>query len=204
MVGEIRDPETGRIAIQAALTGHMVITTVHTNSGLAAIARLLDLGVEEYLLADVMRGVVGQRLVRRLCPHCSAPSEPMKAAGYEHALPSHLRARLGAGPHDWREPVGCVRCSRTGFLGRLGLYEIAPFTPAIASAVRRRAGEDELIALAREDGFLTMFEDGIAKAAIGRTAMSEIYRVIGPVDPELDVDGGGEGVAAGQPLIAHA
>ena len=186
MVGEIRDPETARIAIQAALTGHMVISTVHTNSGLAAIARLLDLSVEEYLLADVMRGMVGQRLIRRLCPHCSKPADPIKAASYDHAIPPAVRERMGTGPHDWREPVGCSRCSRTGFQGRLGLYEIAPFTPAIASAVRRRAGEDELIALAREEGFITMFEDGVLKAAAGRTAMSEIYRVIGPVDPEMD------------------
>jgi general secretion pathway protein E len=186
MVGEIRDPETARIAIQAALTGHMVISTVHTNSGLAAIARLLDLSVEEYLLADVMRGVVGQRLIRRLCPHCSAPSAQAKVEGYMHSMPTVIRERLGRGPYDWREPVGCSRCSRTGFQGRLGLYEISPFTPAIAAAVRRRAGEDELIALAREDGFLTMFEDGVMKAAVGRTAMSEIYRVIGPIDPELD------------------
>lgn len=192
MLGEIRDPETARIAIQAALTGHMVISTVHTNSGLAAIARLLDLSVEEYLLADVMRGVVGQRLVRRLCPHCSVPADPQKAASYDHAVPLPVRAALGTGPHDWREPMGCSRCSRTGFQGRLGLYEIAPFTSAIASAVRRRAGEDELIALAREEGFVTLFEDGVRKAAAGRTAMSEIYRVIGPIDPELDETVGAE------------
>jgi general secretion pathway protein E len=184
MVGEIRDPETARIAIQAALTGHMVISTVHTNSGLAAIARLLDLGVEEYLLADVMRGVVGQRLIRRLCPHCSVSSEPTKISGYLHGLSRVMRERLATRTTDWREPKGCARCGRTGFLGRLGLYEIAPFSSPIAAAVRTRESETSLIQIARDEGFTSMFEDGVLKAAAGRTSMSEVYRVIGPVDPE--------------------
>ena len=110
MIGEIRDPETARIALQAALTGHMVISTVHTNSGLAAISRLLDLGVEDYLLADVMRGVVGQRLVRRLCPHCSAPSDANQVATYRRAIPKAVRGRLKAASQNWREPVGCAKC----------------------------------------------------------------------------------------------
>jgi general secretion pathway protein E len=186
MIGEIRDPETARIALQAALTGHMVISTVHTNSGLAAIARLLDLGVEDYLLADVMRGVVGQRLVRRLCPHCSRPSDPEHAEVYARSLSKFARKRLKGRRLDWREPVGCARCGEGGFLGRIGIYEIAPFNAAVADAVRRRAGEPELLEKCRAGGFLTMFEDGALKAAQGVTSMSEVFRVIGATDPETD------------------
>ncbi len=187
MVGEIRDPETARIALQAALTGHMVISTVHTNSGLAAISRLLDLGVEDYLLADVMRGVVGQRLVRRLCPHCSAPSDTAQVATYRRAIPKAVRAKLKAGAQNWREPVGCAKCGGGGFLGRIGIYEIAPIGVAAANGIRRRASEPELLEIARrEAGAVTMFEDGFLKAAAGQTALSEIFRVIGPVDPETD------------------
>jgi general secretion pathway protein E len=184
MIGEIRDPETARIALQAALTGHMVISTVHTNSGLAAIARLLDLGVEDYLLADVMRGVVGQRLVRRLCPDCSRPADRAAAQTYRRSVPRALRARI-TGDENWREPVGCARCGN-GFLGRLGIFEIAPFGAAAGAAIRRRATEPELLEVSRRAGYLTMFEDGVLKAAEGQTSLSEIFRVIGPVDPETD------------------
>jgi general secretion pathway protein E len=185
MIGEIRDPETARIALQAALTGHMVISTVHTNSGIAAIARLLDLGVEDYLLADVMRGVVGQRLVRRLCPHCSRPADPQAAETFTRNVPSVVRKRLRGKTLNWREPVGCSRCGG-GFLGRLALFEIAPFNADIAAAIRRRAREPELLELCRATGTLTMYEDGVFKAAEGVTSMSEIFRVIGAVDPETD------------------
>ncbi len=187
MIGEIRDPETARIALQAALTGHMVISTVHTNSGLAAISRLLDLGVEDYLLADVMRGVVGQRLVRRLCTHCSAPSDPNQVKTYLRAVPKAVRARIKAEPQNWREPVGCPKCGGGGFLGRVGIYEIAPISVAAADAIRKRSGEPQLLEICRRDsGAITMFEDGFLKAAAGATALSEIFRVIGPVDPETD------------------
>src|SRR5690606_31530265 len=118
MVGEIRDPETARIAVQAALTGHMVIPTVHTNPALAAIPRLLDLGIEDYLLADVLRGVAGQRLIRRLCGDCARPSTPEEAAVHEQALPSHLRAVATDAPR-WHEAEGCAKCGQSGFRGRL-------------------------------------------------------------------------------------
>src|SRR6185437_8856056 len=117
MIGEIRDQETAAIAVQAALTGHLVISTIHTNSALAAVPRLLDLQVEPFLLADVVRGLVGQRLVRRLCAHCAAPSDADRAQSYEAARP--LTARRFGAP-DWREPVGCAKCANTGYLGRLG------------------------------------------------------------------------------------
>ena len=184
MVGEIRDPETARIAVQAALTGHMVISTVHTNSALAAISRVRDLGIEDYLLADVLRGVAGQRLARRICDVCSTLSDHQHAETYEHALTSKVRAGLAGAAPVWRESAGCRKCNGTGFVGRLGLYEIAPISSDISAAIRHRASERELIALARSQGFTTMFEDGLLKAATGRTAMAEVYRVIGASDPE--------------------
>jgi general secretion pathway protein E len=177
MVGEIRDPETARIAVQAALTGHLVISTDHTNTALAAVPRLLDLGIEDYLLADVLRGVAGQRLVRRLCAACNVPSTPEEAAVHEAALPAVVKARLKGEPANWREPRGCPKCGQTGFRGRVGLYEVAPATQKMTSGLRKRADEDALTAIAREDGFLSFAEDGFIKARRGETTLAEVYRV---------------------------
>lgn len=179
MIGEIRDPETARIAVQAALTGHLVISTVHTNSALAAVPRLLDLGIEDYLLADVLRGVAGQRLVRRLCTDCSRLSTPDEAASHEHAIPAYLRPVADREPAAWREAVGCSKCGHSGFRGRVGLYEIAPTSNAIISGLREGADEDKLTALARSDGFLSFGDDGLLKARRGETALGEIYRIAG-------------------------
>ena len=187
MVGEIRDPETARIAVQAALTGHLVISTVHTNSALAAVPRLLDLGIEDYLLADVLRGVAGQRLVRRLCPDCSRASTPDEAAVHERAMPAHLRARAAGEVAAWREPVGCPKCGQSGFRGRVGLYEIAPASPNMLAGVRTRADEDQLTEMARADGFLSFGDDGYLKARRGQTALSEVYRVAGAAGEDGDV-----------------
>lgn len=179
MVGEIRDPETARIAVQAALTGHMVISTVHTNSAIAAVSRLLDLGVENYLLADVLRGLVGQRLVRKLCPNC-AVADPDQY--WQDFAPHAMRPRVAELPPQFKKPNGCSACSGSGYLGRIGLYEIAQFTPEIASAVRRSSSESDLTQLALDRGFVSMFDDGIIKAAKGLTTMAEVYRVIGAPD----------------------
>ncbi|MNH87467.1 Type II secretion system protein E [compost metagenome] len=179
MIGEIRDPETARIAVQAALTGHMVISTVHTNTALAAIPRLLDLGIEDYLLADVMRGVAGQRLIRRLCDDCARPADPAEAAAHEQAIPAHLRAVAEAEPAAWREPVGCGKCGGSGFRGRVGVYELAPMSPALIAGMRASADEDQLTAAARAEGFLSFADDGYLKARRGETALSEVYRIAG-------------------------
>ena len=179
MIGEIRDPETARIAVQAALTGHMVISTVHTNTALAAIPRLLDLGIEDYLLADVMRGVAGQRLIRRLCGDCARPSTVSEAKVHEMAIPAHLRAVADREPAAWREPVGCAKCGGSGFRGRVGVYELAPMSPAIIAGMRASADEDQLTVAARSEGFLSFADDGFLKARRGETALSEVYRIAG-------------------------
>ncbi|QYF86430.1 GspE/PulE family protein [Brevundimonas sp. PAMC22021] len=181
MVGEIRDPETARIAVQAALTGHLVISTVHTNTALAAVPRLLDLGIEDYLLADVLRGVAGQRLVRRLCD-CARPSTPEEAAVHEQSIPAHLRPVADAEPAGWREPVGCPRCGQSGFRGRVGAYEIAPASPTLIQALRASADEDQLTAIAREDGFLSFGDDAFLKARRGMTTLHEVHRITGGGD----------------------
>jgi general secretion pathway protein E len=181
MIGEIRDPETARIAVQAALTGHLVISTVHTNTALAAVPRLIDLGVEDYLLADVLRGVAGQRLVRRLCD-CARSSTPEEAAAHELAIPAHLRVIADAEPAAWREPVGCARCGQSGFRGRVGVYEIAPASPHLTHALREDADEDRLTAIAREDGFLSFGDDAFLKARGGQTTLPEVHRIVGGGD----------------------
>ena len=174
LVGEIRDAETARIAVQAALTGHLVISTVHTNTALAAVSRLVDLGVEPYLLADVLRGVVGQRLVRRLCPHCSMPAPPDEAAQAE-ALAASIK--VATPERRWSAPRGCPACSNTGYASRLGIYEIAAMTSAMQSLLRSRADEAQLEASARQTGFQTLVEDGLRKASRGETSVSEVLRV---------------------------
>ncbi|MEN5146847.1 GspE/PulE family protein [Brevundimonas diminuta] len=179
MIGEIRDPETARIAVQAALTGHMVISTVHTNTALAAIPRLLDLGIEDYLLADVMRGVAGQRLIRRLCEDCARPSTMAEAGVHEQATPPHLHALTAKEEQHWMEPVGCARCGLSGFRGRLGVYELAPMSAAIIAGMRASADEDQLTAAARSEGFLSFADDAFLKARRGQTALSEVYRIAG-------------------------
>jgi general secretion pathway protein E len=176
MIGEIRDQETAHIAVQAALTGHLVISTIHTNSALAAVPRLLDLQVEPFLLADVVRGLVGQRLVRRLCPHCAAPSDADRVASYEAARPPTAH-RFGAA--EWKEPAGCPKCGQSGYLGRLGLYEIAPASPALEHDIRHRASEEALVRTARAEGFVSLAEDGYAKARAGLTTLAELRRVAG-------------------------
>ena len=178
MVGEIRDPETARIAVQAALTGHLVISTVHTNTALAAVPRLLDLGIEDYLLADVLRGVAGQRLVRRLCD-CARPSTAEEAAVHEQSIPAHLRVVADGEPAAWREAVGCPRCGQSGYRGRIGAYEIAPASPALIHALRASADEDQLTAIARQDGFLSFGDDAFLKARRGLTTLSEVHRIVG-------------------------
>ncbi len=172
MVGEVRDGETADIAIRAALTGHLVFTTLHTNDAPGAITRLIDMGVEPFLTASSVLGVVAQRLVRVICPDCKQAYTP------EPNSPERLF--LGRGPDDkltLHRGTGCLRCGQTGYRGRLAIHEVMPVTPAIRELITRRASAGELSALARQEGMTTMREDGIAKALAGKTTVEEVMRV---------------------------
>jgi general secretion pathway protein E len=169
MVGEIRDLETAQMAIQASLTGHLVLSTLHTNSAAASITRLMDMGVDDYLLASTLTGVLAQRLVRRLCPRCSAPAD---------TLPP-LLGRLGRGRdlRGLRRKVGCQSCRNTGYQGRTTISELLVMTDAIRRRVLERSGESALEAAAAEGGMVSMLDDGLAKALAGETTVEEVLRV---------------------------
>ncbi|MEL6476095.1 MAG: ATPase, T2SS/T4P/T4SS family [Pseudomonadota bacterium] len=167
MIGEIRDAETAEIAVQAALTGHLVLATLHTNSAVAAINRLRDMGVEDYLITATLIGVQAQRLLRRLCPHCHRPMEAAMAEG----LAPGIRA-------DFRAPGGCEACRGRGFKGRTGVLEVLTVTEEIRRAILARADVTELEALAVQAGMRPMRAHGIEKAAAGETALTELARVV--------------------------
>jgi len=174
MVGEIRDHETAIVANQAALTGHFVLATLHTNSALAALPRLIDMGVEPYLLASTLKGTMAQRLVRRLCSHCCEPVEvSFGAVGRLHDTSHH------SGPRRVFRPVGCARCQGSGYVGRVALAEIMTMTQATRACLMKRADESRLTAVARNDGFRSLLEDGLAKAEAGVTSLEEVMRVVG-------------------------
>lgn len=168
MVGEIRDLETAQIAIQAALTGHGLLSTLHTNTAAGAITRLLDMAVEPFLLASTLNAVVAQRLVRRLCPHCKVPHSPGPGQ----------RAALGCDEHAafWRG-AGCDHCAQTGFKGRIALVEFLEIDEGIAQLILERADAREIARRAGPEQLSTMLADGLAKAAAGLTTIDEVLRV---------------------------
>ena len=167
MVGEIRDPETAEIAVQASLTGHLVLSTVHTNSAVASVARLRDMGVEPFLLSSTLSALVAQRLVRRLCDHCKAPHAPSPAELAELGL---------TGRHTFHLPVGCPECSGVGYRGRLGIYEIVPVDEGLRGLIHDGVSELELArhAFASRQSLL---QDGAEKVVAGLTSAAEVLRV---------------------------
>ena len=177
MVGEIRDLETAQIAVQAALTGHLVLSTVHTNSAAATIARLRDMGLEDYLMAAVLRGVLAQRLVRRLCHECrqeaDAPPELVARFGLEQHRPEG-----GAGPIRLWHPAGCPRCRGTGYRGRQAIAEFLRPDAAIERLVFARAETSDIERAAIAGGMIPMFEAGLKAALAGITTIEEVVRSI--------------------------
>ncbi len=167
MVGEIRDTETAQIAIQAALTGHMILSTLHTNTAAGAIGRLIDMGAEPFLLGSVLAGVLAQRLVRRLCPHCRQSYRP----------DAELRAELGLPDQPLYRAVGCDACHHTGYNGRLAVFEFLVVDPAIARLITRRADIHAIEDAAVASGFRSLAKDGFAKVALGLTSVEEVLRV---------------------------
>jgi len=179
MIGEIRDLETAEIAVQSALTGHMVLSTLHTNDSLSAFTRLLDMGVEPFLVASAVRAVQAQRLVRKLCNKCASPTAP------PHSLIEATERIKASAPHlfqgnpDWKVAKGCPDCRGSGYRGRLGIYEFLEVTPQIQEAVMRQAPLTDLLKIAQQQGYRNLREDGFIKAWRGLTSIDEVLRVTG-------------------------
>ena len=170
MIGEIRDTETAQIAVQASITGHLVVSTLHTNSSASNLNRIMDMGIESDLLADSMVGVIAQRLVRRLCPHCKKPYE---ADEDEKKL-------LGVNPEDSvtiYKPCGCERCSGIGYKGRIGVYEIMTITPAIRRVISKRGSAEEIKDVALSEGMHTLRMSASRMVMEGITSFSEMIKV---------------------------
>jgi len=169
MVGEVRDLETAQVAVQAALTGHTILSTLHTNSAAAAVTRLLDMGVEPFLITSTVNGVLAQRLVRRLCGLCREGYEPapeaLRALGLERA----------DGERFWR-PVGCAACDHTGYQGRIAVLELLVLDETTERLILNRA---ETRAIEAAASVRSMLDDGIAKARAGLTSLEEVLRVTG-------------------------
>jgi general secretion pathway protein E len=174
MVGEMRDAETAHIGVHAALTGHLVLTTLHTNTAAGAIPRLIDMGVESFLIASSVRVVVGQRLVRVLCEHCKAPRR-LSADDLAH---DKRCAALGFSSGEVvHEAKGCEWCGFTGFHGRQGLFEVMEVTARVREAIRPKTEAVALEQIARREGMATMIEDGVSKCRAGLTTIDEVFRV---------------------------
>lgn len=172
MVGEIRDAETADAAVRAAMTGHLVFSTLHTNDAAGAVARLLDLGVPPFLVAASLLGVVAQRLVRLVCQECRQSYRPA-----EHTAEEMLLKDVPEGKRSFVKGCGCAACGQTGYRGRQAIYEVMPVTSRLRQLIQEKAAAYEIAAAAREEGMHTMSEDGVAKAAAGLTSLSEVVRV---------------------------
>jgi type II secretory ATPase GspE/PulE/Tfp pilus assembly ATPase PilB-like protein len=171
MVGEIRDAETAEIALRASQTGHLVLSTLHTNDSVSAITRLMDLGIPRYLIG-ALNGVISQRLVRNLCscrkvlPASRAYQESLAALGLQDK------------PAEMYQPVGCGLCENTGYKGRVGVFEILPIDKPVRDAVQADAHPEDLRILVRNSGLLTMQDDAIEKIRLGKTTLEEVRRVL--------------------------
>jgi type II secretory ATPase GspE/PulE/Tfp pilus assembly ATPase PilB-like protein len=172
LIGEIRDAETAEIAIHSALTGHLVLTTLHTNDAPSAITRLIDMGTEDYLLSSTVIGILAQRLVRVVCPFCQEPYSPSPAVLKEMKLSSADLAGLKIS-----EVKGCEKCSNTGYWGRTGIFEFLRMTDEIQRLILGKKDSNIIKEAARKNGLRTLREDGWLKVKQGVTTISEVLRV---------------------------
>jgi type IV pilus assembly protein PilB len=168
MVGEIRDQETAKTAIESALTGHLVLSTLHTNSAAVTVSRLLEMGVEPYLINDTLLGVLAQRLVRVNCPHCIEA---------EQVAPEVYEALGVTSQEQFYRGRGCEQCNNTGYKGRMAVYELLQMTPAIRSHVLRGVSADVLHSQAVADGMLPLTQNALDAAREKKTSLAEVYRV---------------------------
>jgi type IV pilus assembly protein PilB len=172
LVGEIRDEETANTAIQASLTGHLVFSTLHTNDAPSAVTRLVDIGVQPFLVASSIIGIMAQRLVRKVCPKCRQRYEP----------PTHILKGLGLKPEiakkaNFMKGKGCTYCNRTGFRGRMGIFEMMNMTSQVREMTFKGESTQDIRKMARKQGMRTLFEDGMIKALKGLTTLDEVLRI---------------------------
>jgi type II secretory ATPase GspE/PulE/Tfp pilus assembly ATPase PilB-like protein len=182
MVGEIRDKETAELAIHAALTGHLVLSTLHTNNSAGAIPRLIDLGVQQFLIPPSLSTVIAQRLVRKLCDNCKKeikPEKEIKKLILEEIenLPEKGKNNLKIST-DFKifEPVGCDLCNKTGFSGRISIFEILEMTKELEEIILKEPSESKILEVAKKQGMITMRQDGILKVLSGITTIEEVLR----------------------------
>lgn len=171
MVGELRDPETAHIAMRAALSGHLVFSTLHTNTAAGAIATLGQMGIESYMIGSAVSGIISQRLVRRLCVECRKAFVPKQDELRNLKIESKSHNRM-------YRAVGCAACLNTGYIGRTGVFELMAMTEKIAEAVLAGNSESDLVGLARAGGFESLLSHGVAKAYAGVTSPEEIMETI--------------------------
>jgi type II secretory ATPase GspE/PulE/Tfp pilus assembly ATPase PilB-like protein len=176
MVGEIRDEETANIAVNAALTGHLLLSTLHTNDAPTALPRLIDLNTEPFLISSTVNVIIGQRLVRKICEACKTPKQITEA---EFAsLARTLTTKILNNHRDFFVGHGCKVCNDSGYKGRVGIYEVLEITDTVRTAIMKRANAGEIRELAVKEGMTTMLQDGFQKAVQGITTIDEILRVI--------------------------
>jgi type IV pilus assembly protein PilB len=185
LVGEIRDQETAKIAMQAAQTGHLVLSTLHTDDAPSTTTRLMDMGLEPYVIGSALVGVVAQRLVRRLCPHCrrqfTPPADTLRLLHISEA---------DAAAIPFYKAVGCDQCSHTGYRGRIGIYEVMRVNERVRRMIAQKAGEDTIREAALGSGMLSLGEDGLAKVKAGVTTPEELLRVVTEVREMRTLCGG--------------
>ncbi len=172
MIGEIRDRETAEIAVQASITGHLVVSTLHTNDTASSVTRLIDMGVDSYLIADSTAGIIAQRLLRRLCPHCKKSRAPLPyEAEYLGLKPEEREKTLVY------EPVGCPRCSGTGYYDRIGIYEMMDITPTLRGMISHQCSADEIREQALKEGMVTLRDSAERLVLEGVTSLREMQRI---------------------------
>ncbi len=176
MVGEIRDEETAGIAVNAAMTGHLLLSTLHTNDAAVTLPRLLDMGIEPFLIASTVNVAIGQRLIRKLCAFCAKRRKltDIEQESLKGFIPAGFFARF----KEFAEPAGCDKCNNVGYAGRVGIYEVLEMSERIRHMIMRRETADTIRKTAVEEGMTTMLMDGLRKAATGVTSIAEVLRVI--------------------------
>ncbi|MFQ3668276.1 MAG: GspE/PulE family protein, partial [Fimbriimonadaceae bacterium] len=196
LVGEIRDAETAETAIRASLTGHLVLSTLHCNTAISAVPRLLDMGVDPYLLSTCLVGVTAQRLVRRLCPRCATAARLDDEA-------REMMILAGADPEGARDPGACPRCMDSGYRGRVAVHEVMPIGGALSEAIASQAPVEHVRQLARQAGYRPMLADALYRVAAGETSIAEVKRMISWDRAELDA-GADRGLSGGDGLSIAA